>query len=324
MIVSFISKKDPTSKYHAAHSLLISHNKRNILIDCRYKILEGVTDVVLTQARQAAGLQNKRLDFPVYLSKYANKALSKEQFPFRRKIFWKNPFDIEGVTITPVPVEHSVNFPATGLLLESNDHKIGYFPNVLRVFDRSTLDGLDLYIGDGRVLEKDVVKSKYGKKYGHASIRSQLKWLNKHEVKRAIFTNLGTWAKHQTIVRKVFNALSQEFGMKVAEGMDGYRVIFEDGIHLQRYLPSVYLERLRAIPVAHVQGFDIVLIPNTEHYMLNNPSGKESTSLPDIFCHPSNVLRNVLEKYKFRFKNNISERLAMRDELVGEGGADEK
>jgi len=216
---------------YGGHKILVDFGERNS------RIPKGVTDIIVTHAHpdHAFGLKGKQLEVPVYMNKFSNQLLSRNDFPFRRKIFWRKPFFIGDVKVTPIPVIHSVKAPASGLIFQVANRKLAYFPDVLQIHDLSVLKHCAVYIGDGASLDQDIVfRNHERKKIGHASIRTQLGWLKEAEVPIAIFTHYGRWAMlGQDIVRKTFNALEEEFGIKVWEAYGGYKMNIGRTINLE-------------------------------------------------------------------------------------------
>lgn len=240
--------------YHRPHRILVDFGKRHDTLP------EGITEVIITHAHpdHAFGLKGRSVNIPVYLNKFTHRLLNKENYPFRRKIFWKKPFRIGNVKVTPVPVLHSIKAPTSGLIFEANGRKIAYFPDVLDIRDKSVLKGADIYIGDGASLDRDIKRRKEGKYFGHASIRTQLQWLKDQGVPRAIFTHFGKWGMDSRIVRKAFKALSEEFGIRVAEAYDGHRIHIGRSIRLQRRLPGIYLKPPHAAHIA--EGYKTIIV----------------------------------------------------------------
>jgi len=274
--------------------MAISYGVERILID---NVRDDATAIIVSNARNGRRLKEKQLSIPVHLNKFTQKLLSKEEYPFRRKIFWKNPFYVSSVKITPIPVVHSQKAPTTGLMFEVNNQKVAYLPSVLDLHDRSVLNGVNLYIGDGKSLDRDLVRQWKGKKYGHASIRTQLSWLQAAKVPRVIFTNLGKWAVDKKVTRSVFEALSQEFSIEVAE--DNCEVYIGKDIQLQSHALGLW-EPKDQLP-----------------YVLSLHAVKNSWIPPhNISALPKDIRMNIPTRYIYWLKNNTNERLAARDRLV--------
>jgi len=280
MIITFLGTKgnieESSAKHKNVSSILLYHRPHRILIDLGkdYDTLpENVTEILITHAHpdHSYGLKQKQINVPVYVNKFTNKKLSKTNYPFRRKIFWKKPFFIGEIKVTPVPVLHSIKAPTTGFIFETRNRKVAYFPDVLQIPKLEILRGVDVYIGDGTTIARDLVRVKNNKKFGHASIRTQLQWLKSQGVKRAIFTHFGKWALDKRIVRQAFQQLSEEFGIKVHEAYDGYRIIVGRQIKLQRRLPGIYLKVPHAAHIA--EGYKTIIVsakPFPEEYV-NRP-----------------------------------------------------
>ncbi len=110
------------------------------------------------------------------------------------KYLLKKSLIIKGLKIVPFPVLHSIRCPANGFRFEYKGFKAGYFPDVLWIKDRDkALEHLDLYIGDGSTLKRDLVRKnkKTGQIFGHASMKTQLQWVKKYNIPWVIFTHFG-------------------------------------------------------------------------------------------------------------------------------------
>lgn len=286
-----------TTLLFGKRSLAILHKSMCILVDPEKLVDDTMT--ILTHAHTALQIKGQKCSIAVHVNKFTNKLLSKEDYPIKRKIFWKRPFFIGDVKITPFPVVHSVKAPMTGLVLEANSRKIIYLPDVLDILDRKVLNGADVYIGDGVSLDKDLIRRWSGKKYGHASIRTQLSWVRDAKIPKAIFTNLGKWAGSRQIARKVLQSLNEEFNLKVAESYRDYRIHLGKTIRLQRDLLT-HWEPENQLP-----------------YVLSLHAVKNSWIPPhNISALPKSIRINIPTRYIYWLKNNTHERLATRDRLV--------
>jgi len=272
VIITFLGTRgdieESSFKHRNTSALVISHKAQKVLVDFgqgNTNFPEGITAVIISHAHpdHAFGLKGRRLDVPVYLNKFSNRILKKEDFPFRRKIFWRKPFLIGDIKVTPVPVLHSINAPTSGFIFEVDNRKLAYFPDVLMIRKKDVLLGVDVYIGDGATLEQDILRRKGNKVIGHASIRTQLKWLKGAKVKRAIFTHYGKWAMTgRQAVCGAFEALEKEFSVKIWEAYDGYNCMVGEKISLQRGRPGVYLEPPHARLIA--EGLQTLIISANE------------------------------------------------------------
>jgi len=279
MIVTFLGTKgdvpEVSPKHQMYSSITVYHKPTTLLVDFGegFETVPNVSAILLTHAHpdHAFGLKGKTVDVPVYLNKFSNRLLNKTDYTFRRKIFWRNPFHIGEIKVTPVPVIHLVKAPANGFLFECAGRKLAYFPDVLRIKDLEVLKSTDIYIGDGSALDRDIVRRKNGKTVGHASIRTQLSWLQSVGVKRAVFTHFGKWAQTPA-VREAFVALEKEFGMKIAAATDDMRIRCGTQIVLEKGRPSITLPPPHARLIA--EGYETILVSPIEFPkgLLNHPT----------------------------------------------------
>ena len=82
-----------------------------------------------------------------------------------------------GIEFEAFPVEHSLRAPAVGYRVTAGRRAIFYGPDLVSIVDeQEALSGLDLYVGDGAVVKRSIVRRRDGRVIGHASIRAQLEW----------------------------------------------------------------------------------------------------------------------------------------------------
>jgi ribonuclease BN (tRNA processing enzyme) len=95
--------------------------------------------------------------------------------------------------ITLFPVAHSVRCPCTGVRVEAAGASVLYSGDVVAFPDpEAAFRDIDLYVGDGSTLTESLVRRHAsGALIGHAPVRTQLGWLARHGVGRAIFAHFG-------------------------------------------------------------------------------------------------------------------------------------
>lgn len=95
--------------------------------------------------------------------------------------------------ITLFPVAHSVRCPCTAIRVEAAETNVLYSGDVVAFTDPDTaFRGVDLYVGDGSTLTESLVRRHpSGALIGHTPVRTQLGWLARHGVGRAIFAHFG-------------------------------------------------------------------------------------------------------------------------------------
>jgi len=177
-----------------------------------------------------------------------------ENPPGRWRIFdriLKKWHQVGDLLIMPVPCWHSVKAPSVVYVIKVAGRKIVYAPDVLHINKQEIvhLRDADLYIGDGSSLDHDLVRKPKGYKHeqvriGHASIKTQLKWLRDLNIKTAIFTHWGEWALKLTEreLRSTLNKLGKEYGIKVYAAQDGTQVdLTTMKVKLATEVPAIYL-----------------------------------------------------------------------------------
>lgn len=149
----------------------------------------------------ALGLKGEETSIPVFMSKGINDKLLENQFPLKNCQIVKDNFKFGSIKAQEI---------SNGLVIETDEGKIGYFPDASDIPDKSILEGLSIYIGDGSSLTKDIVKNVKKKKIGHKSMITQLK---QTPTTKIIFTNFGEEAiemKHEELVEKI-SELGEKF-----------------------------------------------------------------------------------------------------------------
>lgn len=207
VILTFLGTKgyiDPESSKHRFHtSLLITHQKKRIMIDCGEgweKRLKKVKPdaIVLTHAHpdHAFGLVDGA-PCPVYATKTTWKLIKNFPIrePFKKIIKPYTPKKIFGITFEAYPVIHSLKAPAVGYRVSFQRQAFFYVPDVVWIKDlKSAFEDILFYIGDGATVFRPMVRKdkKTGKIFGHANIRQQLTWCKKRKVPQMIVTHCGS------------------------------------------------------------------------------------------------------------------------------------
>jgi len=297
-----IEEKNRFHKYHSG--LILKIDKKKWLLDFgenlrEYPIsLNRFQGIFLSHAHpdHAFGLKGKKFKPVVYLSAKTDKLLSEEDFPFKRKVV-SGKFDFAGLKAEIFPILHSVKAPASGLILETPIGKIGYFPDVLS-FSRykNRLEGLRLYIGDGSSLTRSLVRrDEKGNIFGHASIRTQLRWLNRFNVPTAIFTHFGKEAI------ELGDSKTLQFLKNVAGKVDVY--IARDGriFRLNKEIEIHKINTLAAQPSSSIERLPrMVELFRLEDY---DPSKATDAQLGDDFRLICAKYANMLRSKKTEFKS---------------------
>jgi len=138
------------------------------------------------------------------------------------------------------PVTHSLTAPANGYYVIYKDFKIAVFPDVLEKPDN--LDKTKIYIGDGASSDKDLVRYKNNKPFGHASIKTQLDWLIPEDIPNAIFTHFGKWAvtiDDDKVLEKIKELSKDRVAVQVATDGAKFKITPKEGLKpIQRYIPT--------------------------------------------------------------------------------------
>lgn len=74
-----------------------------------------------------------------------------------------------------------------------DDKVLVYNPDLVDIIAKEhVLSGVDLYIGDGSAINKNLIRSEGSMFFGHATILSQIEWCKDYGIKEIIFTHIGS------------------------------------------------------------------------------------------------------------------------------------
>ena len=222
------------SPQHYRHSsLLVRHGSSRVMVDCGLDWLDQVssispTAIVLTHAHpdHAAGLA-WGASCPVYATRETWALLGKLRIRHRCALVAGRFNIIDNLRFKAFPVEHSHHAPAVGLRICTDRTCLVYVPDVAEIPDRPrSLQGIELYIGDGSTVRRSMVRRKHGTLVGHAPITAQLDWCKEAGVRRAIFTHLGSPIVRGSIaeIDAIVRRLGIERGIDAQTAVDGLRL----------------------------------------------------------------------------------------------------
>ena len=191
-----VEERERTHRYQTG--LLIEGKEAKILFDCGEErfLAEKPDAIFLTHAHpdHTKGLK-KGTELPVYLTRETEEGIRKFGLENRTRLEPGKQTSLKEVKIIPYRVYHSLKAPAVLLKVSEGDFTFIFAPDVLSIPDREkVLEGVDLYIGDGSSLKRNLVRRSDDKVIGHAAVKTQMGWLHKAGVQYAIFTHWGTEA----------------------------------------------------------------------------------------------------------------------------------
>jgi phosphoribosyl 1,2-cyclic phosphodiesterase len=179
--------------------MLLTGRKGRLLIDCGEDWLGRVdrlrpTAILVTHGHpdHAGGLK-RGAACPVYATAATWEIMGGWPIGSRCQLPLQRPVMIGGFVVEARPVQHSLNAPAVGLKISTPDGCLFYVPDVAALEHlKRTLRNVDLFVGDGAVLVRSLVRSRGPVLIGHASVATQLDWCRSGGVARAIFTHCGS------------------------------------------------------------------------------------------------------------------------------------
>ncbi len=223
------------SKAHYRHSTLcISFRSTAIALDWGsdwlYKkaLIKDLSGLLLTHAHDDhTGGITATFPLPIYATE--DTIDRHKHLQNAHTIIPRTPFQIGSLTIEAFPVHHSLNAPAIGYRITGGKRSLFYVPDLVSIIDtKEALSGIDLYIGDGAIITRTLLKRiKDGIPTGHSPIIEQLTWCANYNVPRAIFTHCGTEivTGDRTNIDAQIKALGTQLGVKTTLAYDGLKLV---------------------------------------------------------------------------------------------------
>ncbi|MCC6949729.1 MAG: ribonuclease Z [Bradyrhizobiaceae bacterium] len=161
---------DTRSALHRRHSaLLVRRWHTRIMIDCGADWLGRLrkvrpTAIVLTHAHpdHARGLA-RGAPCPVYATRATWKSL--RGYPLRQRfnIPLRKPLLLGGIRLEAFPLRHSLHAPAVGYRISGGGARFFYAPDLVSIRNRrAALKDVDLYVGDGAVIRRSLIRQRKG------------------------------------------------------------------------------------------------------------------------------------------------------------------
>ncbi len=226
---------DPKTKRHRMHtSLLMTHRRKKVMIDCGTSWLRKVKSlkldhIVLTHAHpdHCWGLKNGA-PCPVWAPKETWKLIQNFPIEDRRTLFHRKRKKIAGISFEAFPVWHSIRAPAVGYRILCGKWKFFYVPDVTWIPQiHAAFRGIQFYIGDGATIIHPMIRkhAPSGQIFGHATVRQQLTWCKKQKVQKMIVTHCGSAiVRNEKKAIKHIRHLAEERGVEVEIAYDGFEI----------------------------------------------------------------------------------------------------
>ena len=253
--------------HHRLHSsLLVEADGKKLMIDAgeghEGTVARVKPDAILiTHAHPdhlSRALESLEPEIPVYISEETAEVV---KLPNKRLFQKDEAFEVEGFKVVARPVVHSLVAPAVCFKISRGGFILVYAPDVLSIPGREQfLKGVDLYIGDGSSLTKDIIRRRDDKLFGHASMMRQVRWAE--GIKQILFAHVGHLRKTEADVNQALRIAS-----------DGRAKLAEDGMSLEFEILQVATETIAPVlaPVVPVQAEPQNLIEKAEDYDASAP-----------------------------------------------------
>jgi len=226
----------PKTKRHSMHtSTLFEHGGKRVMVDCGTTWLGKIgrtkpAHIVLTHAHpdHAFGLKDGA-PCPVWATKKTWKSIDTFPIPSkqRRIIEPRKKRRIAGIQFEAFSLLHSLICPAVGYRITCGKLRLFYAPDVAWIEDMDeALEKIHIYIGDGATITRPMIRKKGNKIFGHANVRQQLTWCEKHNVPEMIVTHCGSGiVSYPKKAEKQIQLLAEERGVDVEIAYDGMKSI---------------------------------------------------------------------------------------------------
>ncbi|MFO7983784.1 MAG: MBL fold metallo-hydrolase [Desulfuromonadales bacterium] len=228
----YIDERSPRHNRHSA--VLVERNGERLMIDCGLDWQDELgriapQSLLLTHAHpdHTGGLK-KGVPCPVFATAETWKMLEDVPVTEQGTVNPGVPFELCGLKVTAVAVDHSLRAPAVGYRLEGGQSSIFYAPDVANLpRPHQVLEGIDLFIGDGTAGTGSLLRVEEDRLCGHAPLATQLNWCRKAGVPRMLVTHCGRELvlEEDKGTLDQINALSAEFDIAVDIAYDGMQLI---------------------------------------------------------------------------------------------------
>lgn len=230
-----IEENSRKHKYHS--SLILGSSGTEILIDYGIKHAPSIDDrlssidaIFITHAHPDhyawTSRDNEEIEIPVYMSRETYDYSSRR--PLKSIILdVAQRTEIGPFTFKAFKVMHSLRCPAVCYRINTGAKTIVYAPDILDTVEdkKIVFDNIDCLIADGSSLNRNLVRRRGDKLFGHAMVKTIINWCKKYLIPRLIITHCGKQivALQEDVLQGKIDAYS-EGKVLVDVAYDGWKV----------------------------------------------------------------------------------------------------
>jgi len=156
-----------------------------------------------------------------------------DELPKQTKIRLKEAAEADHWRVEPFTVDHSIIAPAVGYIFYSDHLKIVYSPDFLTIHHPELLAGANLWLADGSIEIRDIVRGKE-RNIGHQAMRKTILMANELNIPRVVFLHIGRLFKtRETVTTDLIRyAMAEGIDIQIEVAYDGMEIELTDGFEI--------------------------------------------------------------------------------------------
>jgi len=197
-IISILGTRGMVEEFDAQHKMqsatIYDYRGRRLLIDFgetwKEEVLRRIRPdwILVTHAHP-----DHVLGLPEGITVYGSKEVKEKLDELNIETIVFDTVELGPYKIERIDIAHSIKAPASSFRIITDRETIMHAGDILWPYDIKEYmkTPIDIYVGDGSTITRDLVRKKNEDRYGHASIKTQVRWCEKYSVKVAIFMHFG-------------------------------------------------------------------------------------------------------------------------------------